>query len=228
MKVICDRAALVEALNLVGGVAAVRTPKPALSCIKLSADKDDGGLSLAATDGEAAAQLSTAQVEIENPGQVLVPADKFTQIVRESSDATLAIESQEDQTNISGQDSKFKIFGQPVNEFPQITRLSGDPDYKVPASDLHSLVSMTIFATSRENSRYAINGVLFERSKSNRAVVATDGHRLALAKGSCKAVSSDQENQSSIIPVTALHLLLKMFDDPKQTVNVKIMDNQIL
>ena len=37
MKVICDRGALVEALNLVGGVVVTRTPKPVLTCVKLAA-----------------------------------------------------------------------------------------------------------------------------------------------------------------------------------------------
>lgn len=225
MKVICDRAALVESLNLTGAVAAVRTPKPALACIKLSAAKD-GELSLAATDGEAALQLSTARVEIEEPGEILVPADKFTQIVRESADATLAIETDGDQTNITGEDSKFKIFGQPVDEFPEIDGLNGEPDYKISAEDLHLLVHTTIFATAKENSRYAINGVLFERDKNNLAVVATDGHRLALAKGTCKA--KDEDKKSSIVPAKALQLLLKLFDDPQQDVHVKTLDNRIL
>ena len=51
MKVICDRGALVEALNLVGGVVVTRTPKPVLTCVKLAAD--NGTLTLTATDLEA-------------------------------------------------------------------------------------------------------------------------------------------------------------------------------
>ena len=42
MKVICDRAALLEAIALVSTVAASRTPKPQLTCVRLAATKDDG------------------------------------------------------------------------------------------------------------------------------------------------------------------------------------------
>ena len=44
MKVICNRGALLEALNVVGNVIAARTPKPVLLCLKLSAK--DGTLDL--------------------------------------------------------------------------------------------------------------------------------------------------------------------------------------
>src|SRR5437870_38459 len=50
MKVICDRAALVDAVNIAGGVVVSRTPTPVLTCVKLTAT--EGQLSLAATDLE--------------------------------------------------------------------------------------------------------------------------------------------------------------------------------
>jgi len=59
MKVICDRGALVEALGLAQSVVVSRTPKPVLTCVKLSAD--DGTLTLAATDLEAAVHLTVTR-----------------------------------------------------------------------------------------------------------------------------------------------------------------------
>jgi len=81
MKVICDRGALVESLNLVGGVVVARTPKPVLTCVKLSAS--EGNLTLSATDLEVAVRLCTPRVEVQEPGEALIPADKLSQIVRE-------------------------------------------------------------------------------------------------------------------------------------------------
>src|ERR1043166_8557986 len=52
MKVICNRAALLEALTVAGNVVAARTPKPVLLCVKLTAE--DNALTLAATDLEVA------------------------------------------------------------------------------------------------------------------------------------------------------------------------------
>ena len=39
MKVICDRGALLDAVNLISGVVAARTPRPQLQCVKLTARK---------------------------------------------------------------------------------------------------------------------------------------------------------------------------------------------
>src|SRR3569832_203689 len=90
MKVICNRGALLEALMVAGNVVAARTPKPVLQCVKLTAENDR--LTVAATDLEVAIRYSDNQVQIEQPGEVLVPADKLRDIVRESVDDTIAIE----------------------------------------------------------------------------------------------------------------------------------------
>ena len=80
MKVICNRGALLEALTVTGNVVATRTPKPVLQCIKLSAE--DNALTLSGTDLEVAIRYIDNQVQIEQAGEVLVPADKFRDIVR--------------------------------------------------------------------------------------------------------------------------------------------------
>jgi DNA polymerase-3 subunit beta len=227
MKVICDRGALVESLGLVGGVVLSRTPKPVLTCVKLTAGDD--GLVLEATDTEVSVRLSTPRVEVSDAGSALIPADKLQQIVRESIDSTLTLSTDQDVAHITGQDSKFKIFGHPPTDFPSATEFKGEPDFTINAGDLHRLIAQTLFATARENSRYAINGVLVERSGNKLAVVATDGHRLALAKGTCKATKAeDTDSRSAIVPTKALNLLLRLFDDAEETVHVKIEDNQIL
>lgn len=224
MKVICDRGALVESLNLVSGVVVARTPKPALRCVMVKAEGDQ--LALAATDTEVSIRLSTPRIEVQDGGEALIPADKLQQIVRESIDPTLTITTKDEQTTIKGADSTFKLLGYPSGDFPEVPDFPGDADFELSAGDLHRLIAMTIFATARENSRYAINGVLMERHNKDLTVVATDGHRLALAKGKCKSLQD--ADRSAIIPTKALNLLLRLFDDAEQTVRVKVQDSQVL
>ena len=158
MKVICDRGALVELMNVVSGVIVSRTPKPVLTCVKLTAQ--DGNLTLSATDQEIALRVTTQKVEIEEPGEALVAADKLLQIVRESNDPTLTIESADDSSvQIRGEDARYKVFGYPVGDFPKLPEATGEADFEIDSADLHKLIAQTIFATARENTRYAINGV---------------------------------------------------------------------
>jgi DNA polymerase-3 subunit beta len=228
MKVICDRGALVDSLGLVSGVVVSRTPKPVLTCVKLTAGGDSGGLTLEATDAEVSIRLSTPRVEVGQPGECLIPADKLSAIVRESIDSTITLSADGDVAHITGSDSKFKVLGYPPADYPAKLSFPGEPDFTISAADLHRLVAQTLFATARENSRYAINGVLFEREGNKLAVVATDGHRLALAKGTCKATGDDKTPRSAIVPTKALNLLLRLFDDAEQTVSVKVDDSRIL
>lgn len=225
MKVICDRGTLVDLLNIVSGVTATRTPKPALSCVKVSAE--DGLLTLSATDTELSLRVSTAKVEVSAPGEAAIPADKFGQIVRESIDATVTLEVEQEEAHITGQDAKFKIYGVPVSDFPPVPQFKGDADFQINGADLHRMIRQTIFATARENSRYAFNGVLLERDGNKLVMVATDGRRLALAKDSCKATEGAGKH-AAIVPSKALNMVMRLFDNPDEVVKVKITDNQIL
>jgi DNA polymerase-3 subunit beta len=224
MRVICDRGALVEALNLAGAVVVSRTPKPVLLCVKLSAT-EDGALTLAATDLEIALHLSAEQVEVQEAGEAVIPADKLIAIVRESVDPTVTIEADSEAAHLRGQDSHFKIFGHPAEEFPPVEKFEGEGDFQIEAGKLEELIRKTIFATARETSRYAINGVLLERDDKKLTMVATDGRRLALASGSCTE-GSGEAGPGSIIPTKALNLLLRLLDDPAETVRVQIAENQ--
>src|SRR5262245_15880070 len=130
MKVICNRGALLEALTVAGSVVAARTPKPVLQCVKLTAADDR--LTIAATDLEVAIRYSDSQVQIEQAGEALVPADKLRDIVRESVDDTLAIETDKDnQIHVKGQDSHFKLHTQPVSDFPPVPDFQGDADFEI-------------------------------------------------------------------------------------------------
>lgn len=223
MKVICDRGVLVESLNLAGAVVVSRTPKPVLLCVKMTAE--DGTLRLAATDLDVGLNLTINQVDVQDSGSVLIPADKLSAIVRESVDPTITIETDAEAAHIRGADSHFKIFGQPVEEFPPVEGLKGDADFTITAGQLNDLIHKTIFATARETSRYAINGVLMERDGKKLAFVATDGRRLALARGNCSEAGAG--TSSVIVPTKALNLLMKLLDDPSESVRVKVANNQV-
>src|SRR3954466_6746428 len=158
MKVICNRGALLDALIMTGNVVAARTPKPVLQCVKLTAAENS--LTVAATDLEVAIRYSDNQVQIEQAGEALVPADKLRDIVRESVDDTLAIEIEGDNCNIRGGDSHFKIFTQTVGDFPPVPDFEGEADFEIAGGQLKQIIGQTLFAAAKESTRYAFNGVL--------------------------------------------------------------------
>jgi DNA polymerase-3 subunit beta len=227
MKVICNRGALLDALNLTGNVVAARSPKEALKCVKVTAADDR--LTLAATDLECSIRFSDSQVQIEQGGETLLPADKFRDIVRESIDDTLSVEIVGEQAHIKGRDSHFKIFTQAASEFPPVPEVEGDPDLTMAGGQLKQLIGQTIFAAARESTRYAFNGVLMAIRQKKVQLVATDGRRLALAKGDPIAVNrTEKDLPTPIVPAKALNLVEKLIDNPDETVGIQFRENSIL
>jgi DNA polymerase-3 subunit beta len=226
MKVICNRGALLEALIVAGNVVQSRTPKPVLQCVKITAGDDR--LTIAATDLEVAIRYTDNQVQIDQAGETLLPADKLRDIVRESVDDTLSIEVTGDNANIRGQDSHFKIFTQKASDFPPIPDFDGEADFEVAAGQLKQLIGQTLFAAARESTRYAFNGVLLSAKAKKISLVSTDGRRLAMAKGDLISDKLTKDGVKAIVPAKALTLLDKLIDDPEEAVAVKVRENQVI
>ena len=233
MKVICNRGALLEALNVASTVVQARTPKPVLQCVKLTAADDR--LIIAATDMEVAIRYSNTQVQIEQPGETLVPADKFRDIVRESVDDTLSIEVGEEKdavggtfANIRGQDSHFKIFTQKAGDFPPIPDFEGEADFELPGGHVKQLIGQTLFAAAKEVGRYNFNGVLTTVTGKKIALISTDGRRLAMAKGDLSTDRLPKEGAKVIIPTKALNLIDKLIDDPEEAVGFQVRENRVI
>lgn len=232
MKAICERAALLEGVNLVSGVVAARSPRPQLTCVKLEATSDSNGpeLALSATDADLTLTVRLGRVEIAQPGAALIPADKLRQIVSaEDNEPTLTIESDGDTAHIKGNDAHFQLHGFSAEEFPAIPSFKSVADaqpktiFTTTAGILSGLITRTLFAAARENSRYAINGVLLVRDGKKLEMVATDGRRLAKCSATTEAKSDPAR---CIIPSKALSMLLKLADEPEEPVHVAITDSR--
>lgn len=227
MKVICNRGALLEALNVVGTVVAARTPKPALQCVKLTAGSDR--MTIAATDLEVAIRYGDTQVQVEQEGEALVPADKLREIVRESVDDTLSIDATTDSAVIKGQDSVFKIPTQNPAEFPPVPDFEGETDFEIAGGPLKQLIAQTLFAAAKESTRYAFNGVLIVAKGKKIDLVSTDGRRLAQAKGDLLSAGKlDKDGAKAIVPTKALQLIEKLIDDPEEAVGFQVRENQVI
>ena len=78
MKVICNRGALLEALMVAGNVAATRTTKQVLQCVKLSAEGSE--LTVSATDLEVFVSRNGRSLYIASSRSGAIWAPQLTQI----------------------------------------------------------------------------------------------------------------------------------------------------
>ena len=226
MKVNFNRAALAEALNLLMSVVPSRTPKSILRCLKIVAgDKD---VQMCATDMEVGINYTISEVQIETAGEVVIPADRLAAIVRESTDEVLVLTAEEGTCKITGSDSQFTIYGHDAGQYPAVPRFDGDSDLEISLLNLQSGIERCLFATAKESTRYALNGVLWEIKGKKLILVATDGRRLVRTKLSLVKAEKSLENAKIIVPAKTMSLMDKIGSSDSEVVKVKLVDNQIL
>jgi DNA polymerase-3 subunit beta len=225
MKFRFNRQEMNEALSAVCSVAAVRTPKEILRCVRLEAHTDV--LLLSATDLEVSLRFAVTQVEVDDPGDVVVSAETLSRIVRECTDDALAAELDGSKLHLRGTGSHFQIITHDVADFPPVATLDGDPDVRVGFGVLRRLVELTAFAAARESTRYAIHGVLWEVDQQKLTLAATDGRRLALGHGALLDEGGTRTLQA-IVPPKALSLFSRVPAEDDTPVGVKITGNQLV
>jgi DNA polymerase-3 subunit beta len=227
MKVHFNRAAFVDALGLLTSVVPGRTPKPILRCVQLCASKKE--VRVCATDLEVGLNYLISEVQIDRPGEVIVPADRLAAIVRESVEEVLSLEAAEGKCEIRGSDSHFTIYGQEPGQYPSVLGFEGDAAMEIALEQLQEGIEQCLFATAKESTRYAINGVLWEIKGKKLTLVATDGRRLARSRVNVKSAADEKLTKSTIImPAKTMSLLGRLSSGDKSVVGIKLVDNQAL
>ena len=227
MKVIFNRSALVDALGLLTTVVPARTPKPILRCVHINTSEKD--VRISATDLEVGLDYLISEVQVEQQGEVVIQADKLASIVRESNEDFLTLEVKEGTCEITGADSHFTIYGQETSQYPTMPSYEGKADIELPINSLKDGIDQCLFATAKESSRYAINGVQWEIKGKKLILVATDGRRLARRRINLTSAPNSQiAEQKIIVPAKTMALLDKLGAHDKGNVSAKVVDNKIL
>lgn len=224
MKLRFAREPFRDAFQSAATIASQRTTKPVLQNVKVETGKE--GVVLSATDLEVAVTLSVVEgVEVLEKGQMLLPASRVTGILRESPADQLELESAENICKITGKDSVFKVLVEDPEEFPALPSMQTEGALQIDAAQLVAMVRKTAFATARESTRYALNGILFVISDRTLELAATDGRRLAVA--TLNLEKSEAALPPAIVPVKALTELERLPRKEGEAVLVKLEERQV-
>jgi len=227
MKAVCDRATLTQGIQVAAGIAPHRSPKPILGCVKLDAQEDR--ITLLATDLEVGIRISLDKMETSESGSALVPADRFHAILRELDAETVTLTASQQETEIVAPGARFKVLGDDPTDFPNIPAFPESGAFTIGADDLVGMIQRVVFATARENTRYALNGVLWNVEGKKLTLVATDGRRLSMAKGKCEG--GPERKVEAIVPSKAMRLIERCLGDgtdAKAKAQVALSEKDIL
>lgn len=167
---------LAGTLQSVIGVVPQRSTLPILSYVLV--EVEDGFLAIAATDLEVSI-LSKVGVNVSEPGGVTVPGKKFAEVIRELPDIPLRVRVDGEMVTISSELGIYRMMGLPKDEFPRLPEDIVGDHVEVEGSRFKRMTEKTVFAASKDETRPALNGLLWQIRPEEMRMVATDGHRLA-------------------------------------------------
>jgi len=183
-----------------------------------------------------AIQLTTSDLEIQirttaelggDTGDftTTVGARKLIDILKTMpSDQTVSLESNQSKLILKGGKSRFTLQTLPAEDFPLVQEAASfGPAFSVPQKVLKSLLGQVSFAMAVQDIRYYLNGILFVAEGTTLSLVATDGHRLALASAQ---LDVEVPKQEVILPRKTVLELQRLLSDADGAIEMQFANNQ--
>jgi|ERR1035437_556650 DNA polymerase-3 subunit beta len=182
MYVVCSSEALAKGILVVSRGVNRRTALPILHNVLLTADPNYG-LRLFSTDLETTL-IAYVDGEVKLPGTTTLPGDLLGEIggTLGKGETSLKLNDKNYSVEILAADIfAMTLNGISASEYPQISLPDSDKVLKIAKNELKSALSQVVIATSSDESRPVLMSVEFSFAEGKMQMVATDGHRLALA-----------------------------------------------
>ena len=222
MDVVLDRDVFLKGLQMVQNIVEPRQTLPILANVLLEADGE--AVRLTATDLEVGARVSVP-ARVASKGAITVSARKLAEIVKELPAAAVAVKVGDNASvSLRCGGVTYKLLGLPPDDFPPVVPAAPESWVTLEAKTLREMLSQTGFAISHDETRYALNGVLLVLQGKEVLMVATDGHRLALAK---RSLGRDVGGATGIVPRKAVLEIMRVLG-AGEDVQIAITQNQFV
>ncbi len=204
---------VLSALQAVAGIVERRHTLPILANVLIR--KTGEQIELTTSDLEI--QVRT-RAELGGDGgnfATTVGARKLIDILRSMpNDQIVTLTANQNKLTLQGGKSRFTLQTMPSDDFPLVQEAADfGPAFSVPQKALKGLIDQVHFAMAVHDIRYYLNGILFVAEGKNLTLVATDGHRLALAQATLDVEIPKQE---VILPRKTVLELQRLLRDEKE------------
>ncbi len=201
---------ILTALQAVSGIVERRHTLPVLANVMLR----KAGRMIELTTSDLEIQVRTT-VDLDgdpNNFATTVGARKLIDILRSMpSDQVVTLSANQNKLTLQGGKSRFTLQTLSSEDFPLVQEAPDfGPVFSVPQKTLKSLISQVHFAMAVHDIRYYLNGILFVAEGKSLTLVATDGHRLALAQAT---LDTDIPKQEVILPRKTVLELQRLLRD---------------
>jgi DNA polymerase-3 subunit beta len=222
MEVTLNRDAFLKGLQMVQNIVEPRQTLPILANVLMETDGDT--VRLTATDLEVGARVAVP-ARVVGKGAITVSARKLAEIVKELPAADLSLRVQDNASvALKCGTASYKLVGMAPDDFPPVVAAEKAAWLKVDAKTLREMLAQTSFAVSHDETRYALNGVLFALTGKEARLVATDGHRLAMAR---RTIGNVGAATTGIVPRKAITEVMRVLGTGEE-VEIALTENQFV
>ena len=214
---------VLSALQAVAGIVERRHTLPILANVLLR--KNGGQVEFTTSDLEIQVR-TTAEFDGDAGNfSTTVGARKLIDILRTlPADQTVSLTSNQNKLTLAGGKSRFTLQTLPAEDFPLVQEAADfGPAFSVPQKTLKSLINQVHFAMAVHDIRYYLNGILFVAEGKSLTLVATDGHRLALAQAT---LDVEMPKQEVILPRKTVLELQRLLKDEDTPIELRFAGNQ--
>ncbi|MBI4586429.1 MAG: DNA polymerase III subunit beta [Planctomycetes bacterium] len=229
MKIRCDRLELADRLNSIVGIIPLSTPKPILINFYL-ATTESGSLLAEASDLEVTGRVFIHKVEMVEPGEMALPSGRIISILKEIPEDTVSLHSIEGGQGalLESNGFEFKILGHDPAEFPRAREPENLKSISLRREKLFDSLRRVAVATSKDPTRYQLNGIYLELEPGRIAFTATDGKRLT--NDWFQIDNPEELTLSVIVPNKAVDAFIRILSSPlvqDENVLLSFSDTQV-
>ncbi len=216
---------LEKAVNITSRFASTRAQLPILGNILISTQKSK--IYVSSTNLEISASVQ-AGAKIDEEGEISIPAKVISELISNLPKETITLSAEKEQLKVSTSVFSSTILGMDSTDFPKIpSSISKEKAINFLRDEIIKSLSQVVFATSTDETRPILTGVLFVFNKSSLSLVATDGFRLSRKKISIK--DSKGFTGSVVIPKGILGELARgVFEDEEILFALKDKEKQAI
>jgi DNA polymerase-3 subunit beta len=219
-----SRETLLAPLQAVAGIIERRHTLPILSNVLLTGAGNR--LAFVATDIEIEISATTADAEAIESKSLTVGARKLLDILRALPDAAeVTLAHADKRLQVKSGKSRFQLQTLPPEDFPRLAAAEGSvASFALPQQALKGLLALVQYAMAQQDIRYYLNGLLMVIEGGELRMVATDGHRLAVATRVVDA--KDVGRHEVILPRKTIVELAKLLAERDAAVTIELSASQ--
>ncbi|MBL8101602.1 MAG: DNA polymerase III subunit beta [Anaerolineales bacterium] len=223
MKVTVLQENLARGLSIVSRAVSPRSTLPVLSNILIATD--EGRLRLSATNLELGITCWIA-ARIDEEGSTTVPSRTFSDLVSAmpSDQVQLTLDTKTQSLHVKGGASNNDIKCIDAQEFPPLPTPEMDSAIQLNVADFKEMIHQVAFASSTDEARPVLMGVLMHVEKDKVTMAAADGFRLSVRKAQLSQAVSQPINV--IIPARALNELARVASDGEEPIYMVVPKNR--